>query len=367
MAKDKLRIVGINFDHMHMGDLLRQASEDERVEIVGMWHHERDRPEMVADRLGLSHDIIYEDMDECMCDAKPDIAIICASTATHAEYTERVAKYDVHVMVEKPFAETLEQADRMIAAMEGTRGKKFAVNWPLAWYPPHRTTKRLIDEGKIGDVIEVHYYDGNRGPLAHDMDKINVSPEEQLKRKRTSWFYKKEEGGGSLQDYLGYGVTLGTWFNGGKKPIEVTTAMYVPEGLDVDEHSVTVVRYEEGLSKFETRWGAFNDPWVMQPQPKCGFVVVGTEGTIASYDYEGVVRLQTEEDRVGSEVKVDELMSPNTGPIDYFVHCVLQDLEVEGPLSVEVCRIGQQIVDSAVLSAELKQTVKLVDREVAAI
>ena len=33
-----------------------------------------------------------------------------------------------------------------------------------------------VDEGVIGDVIEVHYYDGNRGPLAHAADKIELMP-----------------------------------------------------------------------------------------------------------------------------------------------------------------------------------------------
>ena len=52
------------------------------------------------------------------------------------------------------------------------------------------------------------------------------------------------------------------------------------EGLEVDEHSVSVVRYARGLSTFETRWGTFTDPWTHQPQPKCGFVLKGTDGTI---------------------------------------------------------------------------------------
>ena len=99
--------------------------------------------------------------------------------------------------------------------------------------------------------------------------------------KRKSWFYKKAEGGGSLLDYLGYGVTLGTWFHGGRKPIEVTAVTDLPNGLEVDQHSVTVARYASGLSKFETRWGTFTDPWTHQPQPRCGFVLKGTEGTIA--------------------------------------------------------------------------------------
>jgi glucose-fructose oxidoreductase len=40
--------------------------------------------------------------------------------------------------------------------------------------------------------------------------------------------------------------------------------------LEVDEHSVTLARYDCGLSKFETRWGTFTDPWTHRPQPRCG-------------------------------------------------------------------------------------------------
>ena len=68
-------------------------------------------------------------------------------------------------------------------------------------------------------MTEVHYYDGNRGPLYHGADKIEKEP--TAEEKDASWFYKKAEGGGSLLDYLGYGTTLGTWYLDGEAPIEV--------------------------------------------------------------------------------------------------------------------------------------------------
>jgi glucose-fructose oxidoreductase len=76
----------------------------------------------------------------------------------------------------------------------------------------------LIDEGTIGDVIEVHYYDGNRGPLRHVADKVEIGEAEANRLKSQSWWYQKEAGGGSLLDYLGYGVTLGTWYHNGDAP-----------------------------------------------------------------------------------------------------------------------------------------------------
>jgi glucose-fructose oxidoreductase len=256
-------------------------------------------------------------------------------------------------------AATLADADAMIAAAAAT-GKTLVINWPLAWYPPHVTTMRLIDTGVIGEVIEVHYYDGNRGPLRHVADKVEIGAEEAVRQKSLSWWYRKASGGGSLLDYLGYGVTLGTWFHGGRAPIEVTTVVDESPGLEVDEHSVTVARYAAGLSKYETRWGTFTDPWTQQPQPKCGFVVVGSAGTISSYDYETTLRVQTKEHPEGQILPVDALESPRRNPIEYLIHCIATGEPVTGPLSPALSRIGQQIVDTAVLSAHEKRTVPLI-------
>lgn len=245
----------------------------------------------------------------------------------------------------------------MIAAVAKT-GKTLVINWPLAWYPPHITSKRLISEGVIGDVREVHYYDGNRGPLWHGADKIEIEP--TVERKAASWFYKQDQGGGSLLDYLGYGTTLGTWYHDGKAPIEVTGTIDRPEGLEVDQHSVTVARYAVGLSKFETRWGTFSDPWTHQPQPKCGFVIVGTHGTISSYDFEQTIRVQSRKHPQGLEWPVDPLEAPRQNPIQYLIHCLTTGEPVTGPLSPAICRIGQQIVDTAMQSAIEKRTLPLI-------
>src|SRR5437879_5031746 len=172
----------------------------------------------------------------------------------------------------------------------------------------------------IGEVIEVHYYDGNRGPLRHVADKIEISEQAANAEKAKAWWYKKERGGGSLLDYLGYGTTLGTWFLGGRVPLEVTAVADSPPGLEVDEHSITIARYSFGLSKFETRWGTYTDPWTHQPQPQCGFVLVGTTGTISSYDYASTIRVQTAENPQGVARPVDKPAPPYQNPVQYVIH-----------------------------------------------
>lgn len=352
------RVAGINFDHAHMGDLLREVFEHPNAEIVGICDEDPAAMESARGNFRIPDDRVFTDVDRCIAATQPDLIILCPATAAHADYVERVAPHGVDILVEKPFAATLDDADRMIAAA-GAAGIRMAINWPLAWYPSHVTAKRFVDEGIIGRVTEVHYYDGNRGPLYHVADKIEVGAEAVAAQKSSSWWYRKKFGGGSLLDYLGYGVTLGSWFLDGRIPIEVTTVVDEPAGLEVDEHSITVCRYEDGLSKFETRWGTFTDPWTKQPQPKCGFVLVGTEGTISSYDYEDTIRIQTNGRPAQHEVPVDVLAAPRRRPIEYVLHCKETGEPITGPLDPKFARIGQQIVDAAIRSAAEKRTVRL--------
>jgi glucose-fructose oxidoreductase len=145
----------------------------------------------------------------------------------------------------------------------------------------------------------------------------------------------------------------------GKKPLEVTCVVDQRAGLEVDEHSITVCRYRDGLSKFETRWGTFTDPWTQQPQPKCGFTIVGSEGTITSYDYEDHVTVQTRGKPNLTWVAVDVLEQGQRSAIEYVIGCIETGSPIVGPLDPAVSRTGQQIIDSALLSAEEKRTVGL--------
>lgn len=354
--KKTWKIAGVEFSHMHMGDLLRCVDQHPNAEIVGICDPQAERMEEAKKKFQLSEAQVFTDYKQCMEQTKPDMVILCPPTAEHALWVERIAPYDVHLFVEKPFAGSLADADRMIAAMAET-GKELIINWPLRWVESHLTAHRLIREGLIGEVTEVHYYDGNRGPLYHGADKIEKEPSPEAKQ--DSWWYKKEKDGGSLRDYLGYGVTLGTWFNSGKKPDEVTALATGTSGLEVDEHSITVARYGEHLSKFETRWGTFTDPWTHQPQPKCGFVIRGTEGTIGSYDYEKTIFIQTKANPGGYKHSVDSFPEGESNGIEYSLKRIEAGLPIEGPLSPALARIGQQIVDSAIRSCEEQRTVQL--------
>lgn len=352
------RIAALCFDHMHIGDQLQVILEHPDAELVGAFDTQPERLRRVCDDLGIPESLRHTDHERCLTEGRPDVVVLCPSTAEHVDWTLRVAPFDVHVMVEKPFANDLAGSDAMIAAVVG-RGRELTVNWPLAWYPEHRTLRRLVVEGALGELVELHYYDGNRGPLHHEHGKREVDATRAREHMGDSWWYRRDQGGGAMLDYLGYGVTLATWFLDGEAPLEVTTTQFVPAGLEVDTHSLVAARYSGGLSTFQTRWGTFTDPWTHQPLPRCGFVVAGTAGTAASNDYASVVRVQNDEHPEGFDVPVDTTAPHERTALGYLLHCLAQDAPVGGPTSWQMSRAGQRIVDAARLSAERLTPVRL--------
>lgn len=356
------RVIGIGFDHMHMGDQLRTAAGEPGADLVAVVDEDAQRMASVCADIGLADlpQVVAGPgstaVEEALDRYAPEVAIVCSTTERHRAWVEALAPRGIAVQLEKPFGPDLAAVDAMTAVAQ-EHGTALAVNWPLAWYPTHRTTRRLIAEGRIGEVTEVHFYDGNRGPLHHLHDKIEVQPTEA--DKAGSWWYSKAAGGGSLLDYLGYGTTLGTWFRGGEVPHAVTATTHVALGLEVDEQSIVVAAYRSGLSSFQTRWGTFTDPWNHLTQPRTGFVVLGTQGSLASYDYDPHVTLQDREHLDGLVVPADTLTPEVSTGLAALLHHLDTGEPLDPPISPSIGRTGQLIVDAAVRSAETGRRVEV--------
>lgn len=353
------RLVVIGFDHMHVGDQLRTAAANPGVQLVGAIDSDARRMQQVCEAVGLAQLPQVSDpsaIEDALDAWAPDVAVVCSTTTQHRAWVERLAPRGIAVMLEKPFGPDLADVDAMIATAQA-HGTALGTNWPLAWYRTHRTAYRLISEGEIGTVTEVHFYGGNRGPLHHLHDKIEVVP--TAVDKADSWWYSAAAGGGSLLDYLGYGTTLGTWFRGGELPVAVTATTHVAPGLEVDEQSIVVAAYRSGLSSFQTRWGTFTDPWNHRTQPRTGFVVVGTTGTLSSFDYDAQVTLQNAARLDSRQVAVDTLPPQVSSGLGALLHHLDTGEPLDGPMSSDIGRTGQLLVDAAVLSAHTGRRVAI--------
>ena len=90
------RVVGVSFDHMHMGDLLGMVHRHSGAEIAALFDPDRSRMAAAAAAFGVPEDRLFTDLDACLEATRPDLAILCAATADHTAYVRRIAPHGVH-------------------------------------------------------------------------------------------------------------------------------------------------------------------------------------------------------------------------------------------------------------------------------
>jgi len=109
------------------------------------------RAEKLASRHGISY---YTDFHHMLADREHEIDIICILTESghHAGHAIELASYGKHLIVEKPMALTLEDADRMIAACDVNGVKLFIVK-QNRYNLPIRKLRQALDQGRFGKLV----------------------------------------------------------------------------------------------------------------------------------------------------------------------------------------------------------------------
>ncbi len=97
----------------------------------------------------------YGDHQKLLSDQEPDVVFVITPNHTHCELAVSAAKAGAHVFCEKPMALTVEDCDAMISAAESA-GVYLTVGYVRRFQNAYREMKRLIDDGKIGDVQMAH-------------------------------------------------------------------------------------------------------------------------------------------------------------------------------------------------------------------
>jgi len=123
------------------------------VEFVGVADADEEGRAAAAKRLGIRQ--AFSDYRKLLDEAKPDIVSICPRWLDqHCEMVLAAAERGIHVYLEKPMCRTLEEADRMVTAC-GEHGIKLAIAHQTRYSPKIRVIRELIQEGKIGRVLEL--------------------------------------------------------------------------------------------------------------------------------------------------------------------------------------------------------------------
>jgi predicted dehydrogenase len=112
-----------------------------------------------------------DDLNELLLDKEIDCIVINTPDATHVHYAKTVLNAGKHVLVEKPFAPTEKEA-KEVFDLAKEKGLICYVNHNRRYDADFLTLKKVLDSGKLGNIIEIesHYdyfkpYDSTRnGP-----------------------------------------------------------------------------------------------------------------------------------------------------------------------------------------------------------
>ena len=94
----------------------------------------------------------YDCMDKMMSQTDIDIAVVLTPSGHHAQNVIQLAKYGKHIMVEKPMALTLDDADAMIAACDAHHCKLFVIKQNRFNLPVIKL-REALDEGRFGKLV----------------------------------------------------------------------------------------------------------------------------------------------------------------------------------------------------------------------
>lgn len=94
----------------------------------------------------------YTDMDEMMKNESLDVVSVLTESGYHAKHVINLAKYGKHIVVEKPMALTLDDADAMIRACDENSCRLFVVK-QNRFNVPVVKLREAMDEKRFGKLV----------------------------------------------------------------------------------------------------------------------------------------------------------------------------------------------------------------------
>jgi len=306
MAKYGVGILGAGWV---AGEYVKAFRDNPLTEVVGIYNRTPGKAARLLEAHGVQAREFATD-DELFDDERIQIVVSCTSPDARVEHVVRAAETGRHVVIEKPVALTIEGVEEIREAIVKA-GVKSVTSFVLRWNPQFETTKQLIADGVLGDVIYAE------GDYWHPMSKLYPC---------YSWMVGKEVGGSAVVAAGCHAVDALRWFAG---EIEEVTAFSRGPKINLDYEydpvSVACVRFENGaIGKLATLLDG-ETPYIFNVR------LFGSEGTIQNNEvfsrkhYPGATgywKYPTVEPDSG-----DVAHHPFVPEIAHFMECIEKDVE----------------------------------------
>ncbi|MGN8048430.1 Gfo/Idh/MocA family protein [Curtobacterium sp. 22159] len=124
------------------------------VEVVGIVDPVPETLEAVRTDLGLPASTAFASLSEALAGVEADAVVITAPAVTHVPLALEALEAGKHVLVEKPFANSTEEALVAVRRAEEL-GLVLQVSQNYRWYPAPRVVQELLEADAVGELASI--------------------------------------------------------------------------------------------------------------------------------------------------------------------------------------------------------------------
>lgn len=251
-GKVKVGIIGSRFEaEIHAASFQIMPEE---AEVVAIASPTPGNAAKLASHYGIPR--VFTDYREMLKEPDIEMITIAAPNYLHCQMTVDIANSGKHVVCEKPFSMTLEEADLMIETCQ-KQGVLLMYAEELFFAPKYVKAKEMADQGAFGDVYLVKQSEKHFGPHAE-------------------WFWDvNRSGGGVFMDMGCHGIAFCYWFLNRPEIKNVYAHMntHVHGAITAGEdNSICIIEFENGAV------GVVEDSWAKRGGMDDRIEVYGSEG-----------------------------------------------------------------------------------------
>ena len=215
-----------------------------------------DRARTAGERLGIPAFTSYAAM---LAETEADVAVICTPSGLHPRHGVMAAERGLHVIVEKPMATRLEEADALVRACD-ERGVHLFVVKQNRLNPGIQLLKRAVDRGRFGRVFLANTTVRWSRPQSY----YDAAP----------WRGTWEFDGGALMNQASHYVDMIQWLVGPVESVSAKTAT-LARRIESEDTGVALLRFRNGAL------GVIEVTMLTFPRNMEGSItVIGEKGTV---------------------------------------------------------------------------------------
>jgi len=238
-----------------------------------------------------------------------DVVDLVVPHHLHAPYSIAALKAGKHVLVEKPVATKLSDAEEMIRTVKST-GKKLMVAEPVRFTPSIQRVAGMIERNEIGEPF-----------LFTTRGEFYVQPQ-RFQGAHTGWRGDAEKiGGGVLLESGIHNIAIGTVLLGEVESVSAIFGKHNRKELTVEDTISVLFKFKSGV----TGQGSFS--WAARWLGGVGlaFTVFGKDGVTGSDAQSGRIFLEKDAERKEWTEQTDGPYHGHFAEIKHFVECIKED------------------------------------------